>query len=559
MHCSPFLAQYVTQRHAKLHVTEFPLATETVTASTYMDDSLDSMETDSKAVNLSHELMELWNLAGMHPRKWVSSSLIVMENIPIEDRLKEVNICMSKLPQLKTLGLIWEIFSDLHKVTLQKDNLLQREVSSEKQLDYWKRLCRVLAWTCSFLNNVRLTSSKRPFGELEVQELQDAETLVLLDCQKFPDEYAALSKGRSVSTKSKLLSLKPFLDENGLIRSSERLQFSDVMPYEARCPIILPRRHWTTKLIVKHHHQKNCHLGTNGTLAALSSRSWIISAREEIHEWERQCAWCKRRKPKPSTQIMANLPKVLARSSKAFEQVAVDFAGPFITIQGRGKRRTKRYLCLFTCLTTKAVHLEIALGLDADSFLNAFFRMTSRRGIPKEVLSDNGTNFVKASKELKELVQSNLDSDKVKGSLANKGIIWRFNPPSAPHFGGVYESLIKSAKRAICGILAKGDLSDEELMTAFIGAEELLNSRPLTYQSSHPDDNIPLTPSHFLHGMLGGSLAPDIDCSPYNPKKRWRRIQEPLRHFWRRWMREWLPTLNQRRKWCESSRDYQES
>ncbi|XP_067661090.1 uncharacterized protein [Haliotis asinina] len=316
-------------------------------------------------------------------------------------------------------------------------------------------------------------------------------------------------------------------------------------------------RHWTTKLIVKHHHEKNRHLGTNGTLAALSSRFWIISAREEIREWERQCAWCKRRKPKQSTQIMADLPKVRVRSSKAFEQVAVDFAGPFITIQGRGKRRTKRYLCLFTCLTTRAAHLEIAFGLDADSFLNAFFRMTSRRGIPKEVLSDNGTNFIKASKELKELVQSNLDSDKVKGSLANKGIIWRFNPPSAPHFGGVYESLIKSAKRAICGILANGDLSDEELMTAFIGAEELLNSRPLTYQSSHPDDNIPLTPSHFLHGMLGGSLAPDIDCSPYNPKKRWRRIQELLRHFWRRWMREWLPTLNLRRKWCESSRDYQ--
>ena len=111
-------------------------------------------------------------------------------------------------------------------------------------------------------------------------------------------------------------------------------------------------------------------------------------------------------------------------------------------MQGRGKC----YLCLFTCLATRAVHLEVAFGLDTDSILNALYRMTSRRGLPEVIYSDNGTNFKSADKELKSLI-SLLDTNKINESIANKGIMWHFNPPLAPHFGGAHESMIKSAKR----------------------------------------------------------------------------------------------------------------
>ena len=110
----------------------------------------------------------------------------------------------------------------------------------------------------------------------------------------------------------------------------------------------------------------------------------------------------------------------------------MDFGGPFITIQGRGKRREKRYLCLFTCLATRAVHLEIAYGLSTDSFLNAFYSMASRRGLPDEVYSDNGTNFVGADRELQALL-AQVEGHKIKESVANKGVKWHFNPPLAPH------------------------------------------------------------------------------------------------------------------------------
>ena len=181
--------------------------------------------------------------------------------------------------------------------------------------------------------------------------------------------------------------------------------------------------------------------------------------------------------------------------------------------------------------------------------------MISRRGLPAKILSDNGTNFVGAVKELKGLI-ADLDKDAIQRSMANKGIQWQFNPPGAPHFGGVYEIMVKAAKRAIFAILSHSEVTDEELLTAFTGAEALINSRPLTYQSSHPQNDNPLTPNHFLHGQAGGIFAPDtVDSSDFHPRKRWRRLQELMRHFWRRWMRELLPSLNTRKKWNKVQQD----
>ena len=119
--------------------------------------------------------------------------------------------------------------------------------------------------------------------------------------------------------------------------------------------------------------------------------------------------------------------------------------------------------------------------------------------------------------------------------------------------------MIKAAKKAIYAILGNADVTDEELLTAFVAAEGLINSRPLTYQSSNPQDLVPLTPNHFLHGQIGGQFAPDsTDQTEFNPRKRWRRVQELTRHFWHRWLREWLPGLNSRGKWNTKHRDIQE-
>jgi hypothetical protein len=124
-------------------------------------------------------------------------------------------------------------------------------------------------------------------------------------------------------------------------------------------------------------------------------------------------------------------------------------------------------------------------------------------------------------------------------------------PPSAPHFGGVFEAMIKSAKKAIKIVLGNADITDEELQTAICGAEKLLNSRPITYVSSDVNDPVPLTPNHLIIGQLGGVFAPEaLDHDEmYNPRNRWHRVQQLLQSFWKRWRKEFLPRINVTKKW----------
>ena len=247
----------------------------------------------------------------------------------------------------------------------------------------------------------------------------------------------------------------------------------------------------------------------------------------------------------------------LKTSLRAFTRISVDYGGPLTTIQSRGKRRQKWYLCLFTCLATRAVHLEMAFSLDTDSFLKAFYGIASHRGLPNEMYSDNGTNLIPTDKELKQLITA-IEPKKIQESVASKGVTWYFNPPAALHFGAIHETMIKAAKKAINGILGHAHITDEKLMTAIVGAEGLINSQPLTYQSVNPADDTPLTPNHFLHGQIGGKFAPtSVDNNHFNPRKRWHRVQELVRHFWHWWLREWIPEMSDRKKWNQERWDLQ--
>ena len=178
-----------------------------------------------------------------------------------------------------------------------------------------------------------------------------------------------------------------------------------------------------------------------------------------------------------------------------------------------------------------AVHIEMAYALDASSFLNALSRMISRRGRPLEIVSDNGGNFVSTDKQLRDIT-AELGQPKVRKSLAIQNISWTFNPPLAPRFGGVHEVMIRAAKRALYAILTNAAITDEELVTALAGAEFLINSRPLTYQSASPSDDTPLTPNHFLHGRGDGELIPATDRDAGHPwKQRWRHVQMLIDFF----------------------------
>ena len=186
--------------------------------------------------------------------------------------------------------------------------------------------------------------------------------------------------------------------------------------------------------------------------------------------------------------------------------------------------------------------------------MNALTRLVARRGWPRDMLSDNGTNFIGGCKEINQLVKQ-IDREKIQTMTSNKGINWHWNPPAAPHFGGVFERMIRSVKRAVNSVLGNADVNDEELQTTFTGVESLMNSRPLTQLSSDPNDEPLLTPNHCLVGHMGGELAPEtVDKTTFNPRRRWRRIQELIRHVWKRWMKEYLISIGSRKKRQERER-----
>ena len=345
---------------------------------------------------------------------------------------------------------------------------------------------------------------------------------------------------------------------DGILRSNTRLRYSNDPPDETKYPIILPKKHPVTELIVKYHHETEEHeMGLNYTLNHLREKYVVVHARETVKKVIKGCAECRIRfRGKPATQQMAPLPTIrLEATMKPFTNCAVDFAGPYLTVQGRGKVRTKRYMCLFLCLQTHCCHVEMAWSLDTDGFLNALTRMAARRGWPRDMLSDNGTNFTGGCNEINQLVKQ-IDTDKMQRMTSNNGLTWHWNPPAAPHFGGVFERMIRSAKRAVNAVLGNADVKDEELLTVFTGVESLMNSRPLTQLSSDPNDEPVLTPNHFLVGHMGGELAPEnVDTTKFNPRRRWRRVQELIRHVWKRWMKEYLTSISARKKWYERERN----
>ena len=209
----------------------------------------------------------------------------------------------------------------------------------------------------------------------------------------------------------------------------------------------------------------------------------------------------------------------------------------------------KRFGCIFTCLTSRAVHLEVADSLDASSFLNAYRRFVARRGQPETIFSDNGTNFVAGERELREALKE-MNQNRVEEVLHTRGCEWHFIPPSASHFGGAWERLIRSVRRILRGILNQQTVNSEVLHTLLVEVEGILNNRPLTDIPMSPNDDEPLTPNHLLL-MREGPNAP-VESHDSFGRRRWLQVQYLASLFWTRWRKEYLPLLQKRHKWKTS-------
>ena len=364
----------------------------------------------------------------------------------------------------------------------------------------------------------------------------------------FADYITAIRNGTSVRRASPLRQLAPFVDEDGLIRVEGRLRHAP-LPYDARHPVVLPAHH-VSDLIISHAHLRTLHGGPQLTLSVLRNNYWVLRAREGVRAIVHRCTVCTRFRATAGTQIMADLPAARVSPSRPFENTGVDYAGPIMArpAKGRGYKAHKAYVALFVCMSTRAVHLELVSNYTTATFLAAFQRFVSRRGRSQRVHSDNGTNFRGAA------IRDAVGSPDLVAFSDTENIAWSFIPPAAPHFGGLWEAGVKSAKHHLHRVMRDHTLSYEELSTVLCMIEACLNSRPLV-PAPGDDDDLALTPAHFVTGAPPLALPPLASATgPASLRTRWELVQRMRDHFWRRWRADYLHSLQPRRRWTDPER-----
>ncbi|GFW28521.1 integrase catalytic domain-containing protein [Trichonephila clavipes] len=343
-----------------------------------------------------------------------------------------------------------------------------------------------------------------------------------------------------------------FKNKDGVLRVGGRLCNSD-LNFECKFPVILPCNHKLTNLIVEYFHLKYFHLGPQALLYQVRQRFWPLKGRNVCRKIVHDCLVCFKVKPITCEQIMGNLPKERVRENFPFDCSGIDFIGPFWIKSNKQRKSSlyKIYVSIFVCFVTKAVHFELVSDLTTQTFIASLKRFIARRGRPSLIFSDNGKTFIGANAELKRLYKLVINPDpELAGFLVDENINWKFLPPRAPNFGGLWEAGIKSFKFHFKREAGNSRFTYEEFLTIMTQIEGILNSRPLTPLSMDIDDLSVLTPAHFLIGRPITSInEPNIIHIETNRLNIYQRLTKIVQSIWKRWSNNYLSNFQQRSKW----------
>ncbi|GFS91597.1 integrase catalytic domain-containing protein [Trichonephila clavipes] len=418
----------------------------------------------------------------------------------------------------------------------------------------WNKLKRVVAYCLRFVKNCSPSACKRRKSFLTTAELSEAEKGIVKFSQRdhFSIEVSYLSAGKKLPSINKLIPLTPFYDDSGIIRVGGRLKNSILADLQKH-PILLPKTDHAVNLIISDYHLKLLHAGPQLLQAALGEKFWILSARDAVRRVVRRYIPCFRNRPKFAEQIMGDLP---------------EFAPLLYSNE----------LVMTSPAPTKAIHLEVVSDLTSKAFIACLKRFVARRGKPSEIC-DQGTNFYGASSDLRKEFRQLMKNDVVHqfldvsaldrfnvhrcptrwvfsgtgielvtrqatirylyhsataATLVTDNITFHFNPPSAPHFGGIWEATVKSFKFHLNRVVGVASLTFEELSTLSSQIEACLNSRPLCVLSSSPDDPCVLTPGHFLIGKALTAIPQPTVPDDLRHCDHWRLLTRMTQHFWNR-------------------------
>ncbi|XP_023197668.1 uncharacterized protein LOC111610010 [Xiphophorus maculatus] len=427
--------------------------------------------------------------------------------------------------------------------------------------DILNRLNRFSSWTTllKVVARIKRLGSKQQHGEhVTVDEREKAaETVIkIVQQQTFPNEVKLLKGEKNIPNTSALFSCDPIWSE-GLLHVGGRLKQSSLC-LKVKHPVILPNNSHITKLIVSHYHAKTCHQGRGQTQMELRTNGfWVIGGSKLVAKMIRDCVFCRKLRRPTEKQRMADLPKERVESSAPFTYSGMDCFGPFIVKKAR--KEYKRYGLIFTCLYSRAVHIEMLEDLSTDSFINALRCFISIRGAVRQLHCDQGSNFVGARNEFTQALKQ-CDTKLLEVFLTDKQCEFVFNSPSASHAGGIWERQIRTIRNVLNATFAQcsGRLDDASLRTLLYEAMAIVNSRPLTVDGiNDPRALEPITPNHLIMMKSKVSLPPPgvFVKEDLYATKRWRRVQYLIEQFWSRWKREYLLNISMRQKWHSAQRN----
>ena len=387
---------------------------------------------------------------------------------------------------------------------------------------------RVVAWIRKFVNNCR--SKLRRSNSLVTQETQEAEKCIVKISQNakmLENDYEDISKR---------LGLTP--DVEGILRCRGRVT--------GEYPVYIPTNSKLARLIIEDAHERTLHGGVTSTMAKIRESRWIERLRRSVKSIINKCYKCLRYRAKPfAAPPTAPLPEFRTQGDRAFQTVGVDFAGPFEYKVSKNKQG-KAYVALYTCATSRAVHLHLLPDMTADEFKRSLGEFIARRGLPTRIVSDNGKTFVATAKWLNKLKRNH----KVNDFLARRNILWVFNLARSPWWGGFFERMVGLMKVALRKAVGRASLTFDQLKEVLMDVEVQLNNRPLGYMEDDIE-SLPLTPNTLIHGANISLPEEDLDDMEEDEVKRMSKrakyIQRCKDTIWKRWTTEYIRSLRERR------------
>ena len=420
----------------------------------------------------------------------------------------------------------------------------------------WRRLCKTIASLIQVARGFQ-NGGKGGWKQFSLQPdtgtLQSASHVIFATVQResYSQELKCLQNSQHIEKGNAIRSLAPFIGRDGLIRVGGRCEQQDV-PYNQRHPIVLPQNRHITDMVAHWYHEHTKHQGRRLTEGAIRSAGfWITGSKGLVSSLIRNCVICRRLRGITTNQKMADLPADRITPCPPFTSVGLDVFGPWEVTARKtrgGFANSKRWAVMFTCMYSRAVHIEVLETLTTSSLINALRRFFAFRGPAKILRSDQGTNFIGAANELK-LIAENKD---VKQLLQTRNCTWILNPPKAPHMGGTWERMIGVAKKILNSILSKQQrLTHEVLTTVLCEAMEIINSRPLVEVSTDPDSPTVLSPATLLTQKFDTMSAPEgnFQQTSYDAKDHWKLVQSLANMFAEKWKQEYLTSLTSRTKW----------